>query len=72
MATNFVNYYKVLQVDPEAETEVIEATYRRLALKYHPDVNKSPDAEEKMKLFNEARGILTNPQKRRMYNQKFA
>jgi lipopolysaccharide export LptBFGC system permease protein LptF len=69
MATN---YYKTLQVDHEAETDVIEAAYRRLALKYHPDVNKSPDAENKMKLFNEARKVLTNPQERRKYDQQLA
>jgi len=38
MATNLPNYYKALQVDNEAETEVIEVAYKRLALKYHPDV----------------------------------
>lgn len=71
MSSNFVNYYKVLQVDPEAETEVIEGAYRRLALKYHPDIDKSPGADEKMKLINEARRILTNPQERRRYDQQF-
>jgi hypothetical protein len=71
MATDFVNYYKILQVDTEAETEVIEAAYRRLARKYHPDVNKSPDAEEKMKQFNEARKILTNSKERGIYDRQF-
>ena len=37
--------YKTLQVDPEAEDEVIAAAYRRLARKYHPDANAGPDAE---------------------------
>lgn len=66
-----INYYKLLQVDQEAETDVIEAAYKRLALKYHPDVNKSPDAESKMKSLNEARKILTNPQKRKNYDEQF-
>lgn len=66
-----INYYKLLQVDQEAENDVIEAAYRRLALKYHPDVNKSSDAENKMKSLNEARKILTNPQERKKYDEQF-
>src|SRR3989304_2029900 len=38
------DHYKVLQVDPEAEAEVVQAAYRRLARKYHPDVAESPEA----------------------------
>ena len=37
--------YKILQVDPEADAEVIEAAYRRLARRYHPDISTEPDAE---------------------------
>lgn len=66
-----INYYKLLQVDQEAETDVIEAAYRRLALKNHPDVNKSSDAENKMKSLNEARKVLTNPQERKKYDEQF-
>lgn len=66
-----INYYKLLQVDQEAETDVIEAAYRRLALKYHPDVNKASDAENKMKSLNEARKVLTNPQERKKYDEQF-
>lgn len=72
MATDFINYYKVLQVDSEAETDIIMSAYKRLALKYHPDFNKAPDAEEKMKLLNEAKRILTNPQERRKFDEQFA
>lgn len=70
MGNGFVNYYKTLQVDSEAEVEVIEAAYKRLALKYHPDINKSPEAEERMKAINEARNVLTNPSERRKYDQR--
>lgn len=64
------SYYKILQVDPNAETEVIEAAYKRLALKYHPDINKSPDAEEKFHLINEARKTLTDSEARQKYDQE--
>lgn len=56
----------------EAETDIIMSAYKRLALKYHPDFNKAPDAEEKMKLLNEAKRILTNPQERRKFDEQFA
>ncbi|MFN8628816.1 MAG: J domain-containing protein [Chloroflexota bacterium] len=56
--------YKVLQVDPEAEREVIEAAYRRLARKYHPDVSTEPDSHDKMIAINQAWEQLRDPAKR--------
>jgi curved DNA-binding protein CbpA len=56
--------YKVLQVDPEAEREVIEAAYRRLARKYHPDVSPDPDSHRKMIAINMAWEQLRDPVKR--------
>ena len=56
--------YKTLQVDPEAEDEVIEAAYRRLARKYHPDVSTEPDSHEKMIAINQAWEQLRDPVKR--------
>lgn len=56
--------YKVLQVDPEAEDEVIEAAYRRLARKYHPDVAPGPDAQERMVRINGAWELLRDPTRR--------
>jgi curved DNA-binding protein CbpA len=56
--------YKVLQVDPEAEDEVIEAAYRRLARKYHPDVSPDPESEERMVRINQAWELLRDPQRR--------
>mgnify|MGYP001613465084 FL=1 len=62
------DYYAILQVDPRAEAEVIEAAYRRLAAKYHPDVNHSPEALQRMKLLNAAYAVLSNPEKRNAYD----
>jgi hypothetical protein len=66
------DYYKILQVDPDAEPEVIAAVYRRLAAKYHPDVNRSSDAERRMKALNEAYEVLSSPQKRAQYDRERA
>ena len=59
--------YKVLQVDPEAEREVIRAAYRALALKYHPDVSTGP--HDRMAALNHAWGILRNGNARAAYDQ---
>lgn len=60
--------YEVLQVSPNAEIEVIEAAFRRLALKYHPDKNPSYDATSRMQEINWAYEILGDPIKRRQYD----
>lgn len=56
--------YKVLQVDPEAEDEVIQAAYRRLARKYHPDVAPGPEAAARMAAINAAWELLRDPARR--------
>lgn len=61
-------YYALLQVDPAAEPEVIESAYRRLARKYHPDVNPSPDALGRMRAINEAYRVLSQPALRAAYD----
>ncbi len=58
------NPYKVLQVDPSAEPEVIEAAYRRLVRKYHPDVNSAPAAQARMRDLIEAYAIVRDPARR--------
>jgi hypothetical protein len=58
------NPYKILQVDSSAEPEVIEAAYRRLARKYHPDVNPAPDAVARMTRLTEAYTVLRDPIRR--------
>jgi hypothetical protein len=60
--------YQVLQVDPMAEQEVVDAAFKRLALKYHPDTSKAPDASERMRDIIEAHGVLTDPKKRERYD----
>jgi len=62
------DYYEILHVKKDASPEEIKAAYRDLAMKYHPDRNKSPDAEEKFKEINEAYAVLSDPDKRRQYD----
>lgn len=66
-----MNYYKILEVDRDASAEVIEKAYKTLVKKYHPDLQESnmkEEAEEKIKLINEAYEILSNPDSRAKYD----
>jgi curved DNA-binding protein CbpA len=68
MATS-PDYYEVLQVSPNADEEVIQAAYRRLAMKWHPDRNPGdPFADSQIKLLNDAYAMLSDPMKRREYD----
>jgi len=64
-----MDYYEVLGVSKNASDEEIKAAYRRQALKWHPDRNKSPEATEKFKQINKAFEVLSDPKKREIYNQ---
>jgi molecular chaperone DnaJ len=63
------NYYDILGVSKDASPDDIKSAYRRLAKKYHPDVNKEPDAAEKFKEVNEAYECLSDPNKKSNYDQ---
>ena len=64
------DYYEVLGVDRGADESAIKSAYRKLAKKYHPDVNPGDkEAERKFKEATEAYSVLSDPQKRRQYDQ---
>jgi len=62
------DYYAVLGVERNASAEDIKKAYRKLARKYHPDVNAAPDAEERFKEVGEAYEVLKDPEKRAAYD----
>jgi curved DNA-binding protein CbpA len=64
--------YKILQVDPEAEDEVIAAAYRRLARKYHPDTATGAEAVGRMEAINAAWEVLGNPKRRAAHDRQRA
>ncbi|MBF8778993.1 curved DNA-binding protein [Pseudomonas fulva] len=66
---DFKDYYKILGVEPTADDKAIKAAYRKLARKYHPDVSKERDAEDRFKEANEAYEVLGSPEKRAEYDE---
>ena len=63
------DYYEVLGLSKGASEDEIKKAYRKMAKKYHPDINKEPGAEEKFKEINEAYEVLSDPDKRSRYDQ---
>jgi curved DNA-binding protein len=61
--------YETLEINENASADEIKKAYRKLARKYHPDVNKDPQAEEKFKEINAAYEVLSNPEKKQQYDQ---
>lgn len=63
------DYYEILGVSKNASEKELKSAYRKLALEWHPDRNKSTEAEKKFKEINEAYEVLSSPQKRQAYDQ---
>jgi curved DNA-binding protein CbpA len=70
--TNQPDLYKLLQVDSEADPEVIQAAYRRLAQKFHPDLATGVGAAERMVAINGAWEVLGDPERRAAYDRQLA
>jgi curved DNA-binding protein len=67
---DFKDYYKILGVDKKASADEIKKAYRKLALKYHPDKNpNNKAAEDKFKEINEANEVLSDPEKKKKYDE---
>ncbi|MDO4378543.1 MAG: molecular chaperone DnaJ [Erysipelotrichia bacterium] len=69
MANQRRDYYEILGLTKDASADDIKKAYRTLAKKYHPDLNKAPDAAEKFKEVQEAYEVLNDPSKKSMYDQ---
>lgn len=65
----YKDYYQVLGAAKDASAEEIKKAYRKLARKYHPDISKEEDAATKMAEVNEANAVLSDPEKRKAYDQ---
>ncbi len=73
MAVDYKDYYKILGVSKDADQKTIRQAYRKLARQYHPDVNPGDKtAEEKFKEINEAHEVLSDPEKRKKYDEMSA
>jgi len=69
MAVQYKDYYEILGVSRDASRDDIQRVYRKLARKYHPDLNKEAGSEDKFKEINEAYEVLKDPEKRKKYDQ---
>ena len=69
---NLPDYYIILHVSPNASQNEIKTQFRKLAKKWHPDRKQSDDAEKKMSEINMAYEVLSNPKRRKMYDQHFS
>jgi curved DNA-binding protein len=66
----FIDYYKILEIDKSASAEDVKKAYRKFARKYHPDLNPNDaSAKQKFQKINEANEVLSDPEKRKKYDQ---
>jgi len=72
LSKNLLDYYTILQIQKNASQNEIKTQFRQLAKKWHPDKKQSDDAEEKMAQINMAYEVLSNPKRRKMYDQYFS
>ena len=68
MAVKYQDYYEILGVDRAVSQDAVQSSYRKLARKYHPDINKDPKAEDKFKQINEAYEVLGDAENRKKYD----
>ena len=66
------SYYELLQVSENADQEIIQAAWRRLVLRYHPDRSSDPNAAEMTQRLNDAYAILSDPARRAEYDRELA
>lgn len=69
LSVSYRDYYQILGVPRDAKPDAVKKAYRKLAAKFHPDVNKDKGAEDKFKEINEAYEVLSDPEKRKLYDE---
>jgi molecular chaperone DnaJ len=72
LSKNLPDYYATLQIQKDANQDEIKTQFRKLAKKWHPDRKQGDDAEKKMAQINMAYEVLSNPKRRKMYDQHFS
>lgn len=70
METIYKDYYKILGISKDATLEEIKKSYRTLVKKYHPDISRTKETEEMLKIINEAYKTLSNPKLREQYDKQ--
>ena len=63
------DYYETLEVSRDASSNELKKAFKKKAMKYHPDRNQEPGADAKFKEINEAYQVLSDPEKRKLYDQ---
>ena len=67
----FKDYYKILEISPDADSATVKAAYRKQALRWHPDRHPNMDVKSIMQDINEAYAILKDPRKRARYDEEY-